>query len=144
MYYRETLHAVIGPGCAFALAPVARFAPYLGVPVMSSGIGGEFEELRNSTYRLLTRVWNPNVVELSHFFFQFLKLHRWAKFSIYYDRDGPTGQYRKLCYQIMNVINADRKLYGIREASAPMSFATPGANHSNYFLRTVRANYSGT
>jgi len=55
MYVNESVDAFIGPGCDYAVAPIARFSPYWNKPVITGGaLVHAFSD--KSEYALLTRI----------------------------------------------------------------------------------------
>ena len=55
MYYKEVVHAFIGPACPYVVAPIARFSPIWNIPVITGGaLVRAFSE--KSEYSLLTRL----------------------------------------------------------------------------------------
>jgi len=55
MYVNESVDAFIGPGCDYAVAPIARFSPYWNKPVITGGaLVHAFSD--KSDYSLLTRI----------------------------------------------------------------------------------------
>jgi len=55
MYVNESVDAFVGPGCDYALAPIARFSPYWNKPVITGGaLVHAFSD--KSDYGLLTRI----------------------------------------------------------------------------------------
>ncbi|GFR89705.1 guanylate cyclase [Elysia marginata] len=59
MYANKEVDLFIGPFCDYAVAPLARFASFWEIPIMTAG--GLVEELNDKTrmYRLLTRMIPP-------------------------------------------------------------------------------------
>ena len=55
MYVNDSVDAFIGPGCDYAVAPIARFSPYWNKPVITGGaLVHAFSD--KSDYSLLTRI----------------------------------------------------------------------------------------
>ena len=55
MYVNESVDAFVGPGCDYAVAPIARFSPYWNKPVITGGaLVHAFSD--KSDYALLTRI----------------------------------------------------------------------------------------
>ena len=85
MYANKEVDLFIGPFCDYAVAPLARFASYWEIPIMTAG--GLVESLNDKTmYRLLTRMMGPYsqlaecVVEILRHFKWYnvgMILHQW-------------------------------------------------------------------
>lgn len=55
MYINQSAHVFLGPACEYAIAPVARFSFYWGIPVLTAGaMVSAFSDKKE--YKLLTRV----------------------------------------------------------------------------------------
>ncbi|CAG5126337.1 unnamed protein product, partial [Candidula unifasciata] len=55
MYVNQSAHVFVGPACEYAIAPVARFSYYWGIPVLTAG-GMVSAFADKNEYKLLTRV----------------------------------------------------------------------------------------
>ncbi|ESN90568.1 hypothetical protein HELRODRAFT_166252 [Helobdella robusta] len=58
MYVNKSVQAFLGPTCEFALAPIARYAAFWNIPILSAGIGSAAKAFndKQEVFRMLTRM----------------------------------------------------------------------------------------
>ncbi|GAB1607355.1 atrial natriuretic peptide receptor 3-like [Argonauta hians] len=97
MYARSRANVFIGPCCEYAVAPIARFSPVWGIPVISAG--ALIDALKNKMeYKLLTRI-QGTYEKYGQFFFTLTRYFNWTNIGIIYnDYIGSTDQGKSTCY----------------------------------------------
>ncbi|BFZ14045.1 hypothetical protein BsWGS_17084 [Bradybaena similaris] len=96
MYVNQSANVFIGPACEYAIAPVARFSYYWGIPVLTAGAMVSAFGDKNE-YRLLTRVQGP-LSKASEFILDLCELFHWKNMiMLYSDKKGPNSA-KMNCY----------------------------------------------
>lgn len=99
-YRRSQASVFFGPVCDYSLAPVARYASYWQVPVISpGGMAYEFgKPVKKATeYNHLTRIgWSFN--SLSRALFGALTHHSWSKLLLMFDQVGLEEIMARFCF----------------------------------------------
>lgn len=89
--YKE-VNLFLGPIYTYGVAPIARYSPYWGVPVITPG-AQETDFHDKSEYKLLTRM-GPIYVEPMELLEILNKKYEWNKFGLMYHKNNATGN----CY----------------------------------------------
>jgi hypothetical protein len=103
-YMKKSVNLYLGPVCDYSLAPVARYAPYWKLPVISpGGFAHNFGETKSDVSKntegffTLTRIGMTfNSMALS--IIQTIKHFGWNKVQLTYDSDGHSEVSPKFCY----------------------------------------------
>lgn len=100
MVVNKSAHVFVGPGCDYAVAPVARFSFHWNIPVISAAaLVSAFSDKQE--YRLLTRI-SGSYVKVGEFFIQIFNKFNWRKSGlIFYDAEGNANKGRSPCYFTM-------------------------------------------
>lgn len=90
-------HAFFGPVCDYSLAPVARYAPEWGLPVLSPG--GMAEDFLDKThqYKSLTRM-GTGFDSMTRYILATMAHYRWPKMKLLYDPYAQSGISYRYCY----------------------------------------------
>lgn len=91
-------HVFLGPSCEYAVAPIARFSPIWGIPIISAG--ALVTAFRNKTkdYKLLTRI-QGTYAKASEFFYTMSRYYNWAKIGlIYHDSSHEPNKMKSKCF----------------------------------------------
>lgn len=92
MYWKREAHVFVGPACDYAVAPVARFAPYWNIPVIT---GGAMVRAFNtkSLYPLLTRISGSHA-KMGEMVARTLAHFGWVNVSFMYHGNMGPNQYK--------------------------------------------------
>jgi hypothetical protein len=103
-YMQKSVDMYLGPVCDFSLAPVARYAPYWNIPVISpGGFAHDFGfpkldlKLNNEGFFTLTRVgmtFNSLALSIIHT----IKRFGWKKVQLTYNGEGHSEVSPRFCY----------------------------------------------
>jgi len=89
------VNVFLGPVCAYAVAPVARFSPHWNIPVLSAG--AFVKDFDNKTeYKLLTRV-QMSYSNAADFLVNIAETFNWTTLGLIYTSDS-SGKAKSLCY----------------------------------------------
>lgn len=104
LYSHNSAHVFLGPVCDYALAPVARFSPYWGIPVISGG-GFALSYDDKLEYSLLTRA-QGSYSKAAHGLLTIAQTYNWTRFGIiYHDNvDGNVAMEKSDCYFRMQAV----------------------------------------
>lgn len=104
MHYRDSVNVFFGPVCDYSLAPVARYAPFWDVPIISpGGMAHDFgvdKKDPNAEFPNLTRVgwtFDSLALYLEAAIIQF----QWSKIKIVYDSHGHGEIFDSFCWLAM-------------------------------------------
>jgi len=108
LYWDKKIHALFGPSCDYSLAPVARYARYWNLPVITpGGMAPEFGEDKlddNAEFPLLVRV-GATFNGLARVFHHVqTKVYNWKKTKILYTLDGFPEVTERFCHNAMNAV----------------------------------------
>lgn len=97
MYVNSRANVFIGPCCDYAMAPIARFSPVWGIPVISAG--AHIDAFKNKDeYKLLTRI-QGTYEKYGQFFFSIARYFNWTNMGmIYNDNINDPNMGRSNCY----------------------------------------------
>ncbi|KAH3860223.1 hypothetical protein DPMN_023116 [Dreissena polymorpha] len=100
-YMQRNVDVFMGPVCDYSLAPVARYAPYWNLSVITpGGFAHDFgfnKSHPEAEYLTLTRVgwtFNSMALALTHT----IQKHRWSKIKLLYDGEGHSEVSPRFCY----------------------------------------------
>ena len=100
-YMENNVDVFFGPVCDYSLAPVARYAPYWNLPVISPGgfsyNFGENKSRAEAEYSTLTRV-GATFDTLVQCILNTLWFHNWHKLFLIYDGNGQAEVSPSFCY----------------------------------------------
>ena len=104
-FHERQVDVFMGPVCDYSLAPVARYAPYWNIPVITpGGMAHDFganKSAPNAEYALLTRVgWTFDT--LSQSVYRTIKHYGWSRIKLMYNSTGHGQVTDKFCYLFMN------------------------------------------
>ncbi|XP_052786458.1 atrial natriuretic peptide receptor 1-like isoform X3 [Mya arenaria] len=89
------VNVFLGPVCAYAIAPVARFSPHWNIPVLSAG--ALVKDFDNKTeYKLLTRV-HGSYSNAADFLMDIAWNFNWTTLGLIYT-DDSSGKVKSNCY----------------------------------------------
>jgi hypothetical protein len=104
MYYNKSADVFIGPSCNYAVAPIARFSPHWGIPIIT---GGAFVQAFSdkTQYSLLTRM-SGSYAKLGQSMESLFAQYNWSIAGFVYNRNfgAKQAQGRSECYFIMEAI----------------------------------------
>ncbi|KAJ8311393.1 hypothetical protein KUTeg_010748 [Tegillarca granosa] len=102
-------HVFFGPVCDYSLAPVARYAPFWSIPVITAGgFAHDFVANKKIEYKTLTRV-GAGFTIMSDTVLQILKFYHWRQFVILYDSNGQDSLFERFCYLASAAVVAKAK-----------------------------------
>ena len=100
-YMEHNVDVFFGPVCDYSLAPVARYAPYWNLPVISPGgfayNFGENKSRADAEFPTLTRV-GATFDTLSQCILNTLWFHNWHKLLLIYDGNGKAEVMPSFCF----------------------------------------------
>ncbi|CAG5114464.1 unnamed protein product [Candidula unifasciata] len=98
-FYRQVgVNCFMGPVCDYSLAPVSRYAPYWGIPVISpGGLSHSFGESKLVDYASLTRV-GATFDSLTLGLIAFMKQFGWRKVNVIYNSQAKGHQISGFCF----------------------------------------------
>ena len=100
-YMEHNVDVFFGPVCDYSLAPVARYAPYWNLPVISPGgfayNFGENKSHSEAEFPTLTRV-GATFDTLSQCILNTLWFHDWHKLLLIYDGNGKAEVMPSFCF----------------------------------------------
>lgn len=100
-YLHKRVDVFVAPSCDYSLAPVARYAAYWAVPVVTPGGHahdfGKNKRVPNAEYGTLTRV-GATFNTLSHSLITLARQHSWGKLKVIYDVEGHSDVMPRFCY----------------------------------------------
>ena len=103
-YMKRQVQVFLGPVCDYSLAPVARYAPFWSIPVISpGGMAHDFGNKRGDhpEFPLLTRV-GFNSDFLARHFIETMDYFNWTNVKVVYSPDGHSDVVNKFCYLAMS------------------------------------------
>lgn len=118
-------HVFIGPACDYAVAPVARYSPSWGIPILSAGgLVAAFQDKRQ--YKLLTRI-QASYAKAGEFFVHLCTNFNWTKVGLlYHNFQTDANEGRSDCYFTMEAIFiAARKYLKVRPWHKPFDEQDP-------------------
>ncbi|XP_071098893.1 atrial natriuretic peptide receptor 1-like [Haliotis cracherodii] len=100
-YMHHQVDVFVGPICDYSLAPVARYAPYWNIPIISPGgfahdFGANKSE-QNAEYPTLTRV-GATFNSLAASIIDMLHVFHWKKVKVIYDGSGHSDVAPRFCF----------------------------------------------
>lgn len=96
MYINGTANVFLGPGCNYAIAPIARFSYHWRIPLITPG--GLVSAFRDkSEYRLLTRIL-ATYDKTADIFAAAFRRFKWSKIGILYHDNRGANQGKSECY----------------------------------------------
>lgn len=102
MHLRQMADVFIGPGCDYAVAPVARYSPHWNIPVITGvALVQAFKE--KSTYKQLTRM-SSSYVKLGEFVCEMLHRFNWTVVGVIYSAYPNERSARSDCHFTMEPI----------------------------------------
>lgn len=98
-FYRHVgVNCFLGPVCDYSLAPVCRYAPYWGIPVVSpGGLSHSFGERKLADYSSLTRV-GATFDSMTLGLIAFMKHFGWRKVKVIYNSHAGGHQMPGFCF----------------------------------------------
>ena len=100
-YMEKKVDVFIGPVCDYSLAPIARYAPYWNLPVISAGgFAHDFGYPKSGIdpeFPTLTRV-GATFNTLAKCLINTVKHFNWSKIQMIYDGDGHSEVTPRFCY----------------------------------------------
>lgn len=100
MYVQRLAHVFIGPACDYAVAPIARFTKYWGIPILSAGaLVNAFKNKKE--YSLLTRV-QGSFDKAGEFFLMMCQHFNWTNVGLLYKENKVESKSR--CYFALEAI----------------------------------------
>lgn len=115
-FSKEKVHILLGPSCDYSLAPVARYAPYWNLPIISAGgMAHEFAEDKrdvDAEFPLLTRV-GATFDGLAWFFDRLVSTYNWNDVKILYTSNGHSEVTVSFCRVCMSAFVHHFKREGI-------------------------------
>ncbi|XP_005113417.2 atrial natriuretic peptide receptor 1 [Aplysia californica] len=111
MYLNQSAHVFLGPACAYAVAPIARFSFSWGIPVVTAG--ALVSALKDkSEYRLLTRVQGTHA-KVSEFILNLFQSFEWENIALLYNDNKNSQSERQHCY-----FSVEPVFHGLRDKKA--------------------------
>ncbi|XP_050396920.1 atrial natriuretic peptide receptor 1 isoform X2 [Patella vulgata] len=100
-YMKNEVNVFFGPVCDYSLAPVARYAPYWNIPVLSPGgfahDFGDDKRIANAEYSSLTRV-GATFNSLAVSMIDMVKEFKWRRVKVIYDGNGHGNITPRFCF----------------------------------------------
>ena len=91
-------HVFLGPSCEYAVAPIARFSPFWGIPVISAGALVTAFKNKSKDYKLLTRI-QGTYAKAGEFFYTMSRYYNWTKIGlIYHDNSHEPNVMKSKCF----------------------------------------------
>ena len=85
MFYRKRAYVFLGPGCDYALAPIARFSPHWNIPVLTAG-GMVLAFSKKQEFSQLTRI-GGSYTDLGRAMSKRLDEYNWHRVGLIYDEN---------------------------------------------------------
>ncbi|ESP00406.1 hypothetical protein LOTGIDRAFT_140809 [Lottia gigantea] len=96
MYVKKSADVFLGPACDYAVAPIARFAYYWNIPVITAGaLVSAFAD--KSEYKLLTRIMGT-YAKIGHFVEDTFHVFNWSTVGLLYTNSKGPNDGRSNCY----------------------------------------------
>ncbi|GFO10441.1 Atrial natriuretic peptide clearance receptor, partial [Plakobranchus ocellatus] len=112
-YWRKQVDAFLGPVCDYSVAPVARYAAYWRVPVLTPGaLSFDFDAYKTTQYASLTKV-GASLSGVAMLLIRSMEKHNWAKNLLVYDPAASIAGIPRLCYLAASAVRYISKLHGI-------------------------------
>ncbi|RUS69013.1 hypothetical protein EGW08_023225 [Elysia chlorotica] len=106
MAERKRVSVFFGPVCDYAVAPVARQAPYWNIPLITTGATAfNFQYDKARTYRTLTRVGPANLKGLHEFLEGVFQENIWFRFKFIYDSTGQDEILHAFCHLLVEYMH---------------------------------------
>ena len=86
MYYHQKAYVFLGPGCDYALAPIARFSPHWNIPVLTAGGMVRAFSDKKSEFRQLTRI-GGSYSDLGRAMSKHLDMFNWNRVGLIYNEN---------------------------------------------------------
>ncbi|RUS81232.1 hypothetical protein EGW08_011026 [Elysia chlorotica] len=103
--WQDRVDAFLGPACDYSVAPVARYAAYWRVPVLSPGaLSFDFVTNKRTQYRTLTRV-GASLTSVALLLMKLMDRHGWGKLLLVYDPLVHISHIPKLCFLTASAIS---------------------------------------
>ncbi|KAI0232575.1 Atrial natriuretic peptide receptor 3, partial [Lamellibrachia satsuma] len=107
-YHRQgQVNVFFGPVCDYSLAPVARYAPYWDIPIVSpGGMAHDFGRNKtapNAEFPLLTRI-GCTFNSLGAYIYNSLRRFGWRKTKVVYDPKGHDDIVHRFCFLAMSAV----------------------------------------
>ena len=104
---RRQAHVFFGPVCDYSLAPVARYAPYWRIPVVTpGGMAHDFGKDKTASgaeFPTLTRI-GCTFNSLAEYVFNSVRRFGWRRLKVMYDPDGHSDIVHRFCYLAMSAV----------------------------------------
>ncbi|GFR93783.1 atrial natriuretic peptide clearance receptor [Elysia marginata] len=111
-FWKGRVDAFLGPACDYSVAPVARYAAYWQVPVLSPGaLSFDFVTNKKSQYRSLTRV-GASLTSVALLLMKTMERYGWGKVVLVYDPVVHISKIPRLCFLAASAISYISKLHG--------------------------------
>ena len=144
-YMEKNVDVFIGPVCDYSLAPVARYAPYWNMPVISpGGFAHDFGNPKSGIdpeFPTLTRV-GATFNTLAKCLINTVKYFNWSKIQMIYDGDGHSEVTPRFCWlagsSVIHYVKKDTNAKWLKEYDFYMYI--PGKNDIEKMLRQEVAN----
>ena len=112
---KHQVHVFFGPVCDYSLAPVARYAPFWNIPVISpGGMAHDFGETKSAPdaeFPLLTRVgWTFD--SLAQYLEKTITHYKWTQIKVMYDSFGHSAVSESFCWLAMSGLINRLRIYG--------------------------------
>lgn len=114
LYWDTKIHALFGPSCDYSLAPVARYARYWNLPVVTpGGMAHNFGKDKlddDAEFPLLVRV-GATFDELATVIYHMVnKVYSWNKAKIIYTFDGFPEVTERFCHLAMSAVVSELRV----------------------------------
>lgn len=92
-------HAIFGPVCEYSLVPVARYAPFWNIPIISAGgLAHDFRLKQSNGFTTLTLTHGVQFTTTAYSVMSTMEAFNWESFTILYDSKGQNEVSNKYCY----------------------------------------------
>ncbi|KAH9502223.1 hypothetical protein Btru_070460 [Bulinus truncatus] len=134
-YRRQMVHVFLGPFCDYCLSPVAKYAPFWSIPILTAG--GHSHTFQNKTkiFSTLTRIWG-SYDALSKSFLRYLTDLGYSRFALLYDKH-KVAPYNSELLSSAFVENAKGKF------TVTHQFMDVTRNLSKVFIKEIGVLFSG-
>ncbi|KAL3886489.1 hypothetical protein ACJMK2_026474, partial [Sinanodonta woodiana] len=100
-YMKKNVSVFLGPVCDYSLAPVARYAPYWHIPVISPGgfahDFGDNKSAAEAEYATLTRI-GVTFNSLADIVIHMMRHYNWYRLKVIYESNGRSDITPRFCW----------------------------------------------
>ena len=111
--WKHQVDAFLGPACDYSAAPVARYAAYWRIPVLTPGaLSFDFVTNKKTQYRSLTKL-GASLTSVALLLMKIMERYGWGKVLLVYDPVVHISNIPKLCFLAASAISYISKRHGV-------------------------------